>query len=386
MLQFPRPPFCEDPRCCYPLITIHSGSNHDGYWALLLYILPAIAASESYTISGYVVDGLTSQALPGVKVMLFNALGDSASGPFVNGPSASPTVTDTHEHFVFTALPANRYALQAATTRDIYTFREGEGWLQETPIYVGPHTREQSIIFHILPRTTLRGTVRDETGELQDKGAVVLYQHVRNGGRFEVVRAGQALVDDRGRYVFADLTPGYYVVCAEPASQPSASGESVVKYEPEVQPRANIRNCYPAASSAGPWFQLSPGANATRQLRLQPLGALTVRVIDQTGIVVEGAQAKISSFDDERTSHMAGYATISADGYRSLLTRGEYKVIVATAGSGNLLRARKQTFPPTYFPATTDLNRAALITVVPGKEVVATVQVTPTPAYEVRGK
>ena len=252
MLQFPRPPFCEDPRCCYPLITIHSGSNHDGYWALLLYILPAIAASESCTISGYVVDGLTSQALPGVKVMLFNALGDSASGPFVNGPSASPTVIDTHEHFVFTALPANRYALQAAITRDIYTFREGEGWLQETSIYVGPQTRKQSIIFHILPRTTLRGTVRDETGELQDKGAVFLYQYVRNGGRFELVSAGQALVDDRGRYVFADLTPS--------------------------------------------------------------------------------------------------------------------------------------DFPPTYFPATTDLNRAALITVVPGKEVVATVQVTLTPAYEVRGK
>ena len=94
-------------------------------WALLLYILPAIAASESYTISGYVVDGLTSQALPDVKVMLFNALGDSASGPFVNGRSVSPTVTDTHGHFVFTALPPTDTRSRPPPLRIFIPFAKG---------------------------------------------------------------------------------------------------------------------------------------------------------------------------------------------------------------------------------------------------------------------
>jgi hypothetical protein len=122
-------------------------------------------------------------------------------------------------------------------------------------------------------------------------------------------------------------------------------------------------------------------------LRLTPTGVLTVRVLDQSGSAVDRAQVAIVRRGEENQPYAINLSVAYApeDGLRRFLPRGSYRVVAISPGSGNLLRARSQTFLPTYYPGTTSISQAEWIDVVPGKEVEADVQVTLIQGHEIRG-
>jgi hypothetical protein len=123
--------------------------------------------------------------------------------------------------------------------------------------------------------------------------------------------------------------------------------------------------------------------------RLTPKGVLTVRAIDDSGLPVDGAQVAIVRRGEENLPYAINLsvASVDRDGTRRvLLARGSYRIVVVSPGTGNLLRARDQTFLPTYYPGTTIVGQSDWIDVVPGKEVEAVVPITPIPARQIRGR
>jgi hypothetical protein len=121
--------------------------------------------------------------------------------------------------------------------------------------------------------------------------------------------------------------------------------------------------------------------------RLSPVGGLTVRVVDQSGVAVSGAQIAFLPRGEENQPwavklHIANAAK---DGTRRVSSGGSYRVVALSPGTGNLPRAHGQTFLPTYYPGTTSASQAAWIDVPPGKEIDADLHVTMIPSHEIRG-
>lgn len=123
--------------------------------------------------------------------------------------------------------------------------------------------------------------------------------------------------------------------------------------------------------------------------RLPPMGGgLTVRVVDQSGVAVEGAQiAIVGQGQDEQDAIMLNTAYAAKDGTRRVSAgRGLYRILAVSPGTGNLLRARGQTFLPTYYPGTTSASQAAWINLPPDKETEVDLHVTLIPAHGIRGR
>jgi hypothetical protein len=135
----------------------------------------------------------------------------------------------------------------------------------------------------------------------------------------------------------------------------------------------------------------SPSADLSVPLifRLTPTGGLTVRVVDDTGSPVGGAQVAIVERGEENQPYTINVrpTPVSKDGsLRVPLVRGSYRIAAVAPGSGNLLRARGQTFLPTYYPGTTTVGSAGWVDVVPGKEVQVDVPIKPITARQIRGR
>lgn len=127
---------------------------------------------------------------------------------------------------------------------------------------------------------------------------------------------------------------------------------------------------------------------APLKFRLAPTGAVTVRVIDPSGAAIDGAQVSVVRKSESNLpgAMNLGIAYATPEGLRRLLPVGEYRVVAVSPGTGNLLRARGQTFVPTYYPGTTEASRAQWIEIVAGKEIQVAVPVIPIRAHAIRGR
>ena len=249
--------------------------------ALVLCAAPGLGLGQSYSLGGHVVDGLTNQPLAGIRLHLYEWAPHDGEPLGSHGPAADPITSDSEGHFVFTHLPGGEYVLQAELPREIYTYRESGDPLRRNTISVGPEYEGQEILFHILPRATIRGTVRDERSEVLSGVGVHLYRRGRHGGRIELIPAGSTPADDRGRYTVADLWPGDYVVCAEPP-QPwpayfAPTGTSEVEYRPGGQSNVYTESCYPDPQSQNPLLHLSSGAQQNLDLTIGSAPSVTLR-------------------------------------------------------------------------------------------------------------
>jgi hypothetical protein len=124
-------------------------------------------------------------------------------------------------------------------------------------------------------------------------------------------------------------------------------------------------------------------------ISLTPVGWLIARVVGENGSPVDGAQVAISRRPGGPPQYIPnlGLGSAGKDGTRrAALPRGAYGISALSPGTGTLLRARGQTFLPTYYPSTTSISGAQWIEIVPGKEVQAEVHVTLIPARQVRGR
>ena len=227
-----------------------------GCWRLAAQ---ARTGAGRFTLSGTVVDWASNQPLAGVELTLqtenWKDVGD-------------PAISDGQGRFVFGGLASGEYILSAEGSgfgRVHYGEAPDPGWVSS--IRVGG---DKSIVFRIVPRGAIEGTVRDEFGDPMVRASVSVVRPLWRNGRATMANVGQKYTDDRGRYRFGNLPPGNYLVCAEGGQNSPAPLQGPVDYATRVDNRVYGRTCNRA-------FQLSPGQHA--QVDLSPLAtaAATVR-------------------------------------------------------------------------------------------------------------
>jgi hypothetical protein len=238
-------------------------------------------AAQRFTLSGTVVDGAGNQPLAGVELTLqtgqWKSVGD-------------PAISDGQGRFAFGGLAAGEYVLSAEGS-GFGTVHYGEapdpGWVSS--IRVGGEGGDKSVVFRIVPRAAIEGTVRDEFADPMVRATVSVARPVWRNGRTIMVNVAQKSTDDRGRYRFGNLAPGSYVVCAGGGQDASAPVQGPVDYATRVANRFYARTCNRA-------FQLSPGQHAQADLNPISSTAATVRghvqnLPPQTGFSVNLAPA-----------------------------------------------------------------------------------------------
>lgn len=225
------------------------------------------AGGKSFTLRGTVVDGVSNRPLAGVEVNLqtekWDAVGDSVTA-------------DAQGQFLFGGLAAGEYIL-SATGSAFGTVHYGEapdpGWVNT--VHVGAGSEEKSIVFKVMPRASMEGVVRDEFGDPMMRANVLLLRPLWRDGTAALRNVSQKFTDDRGRYRFANLAPGNYIVCTGGSTAAPLPGP--VDFASHVDNRVYTRTCYPTLNgSSYRTTQLAPGQHA--QFDLAPVTGSAVAV------------------------------------------------------------------------------------------------------------
>ena len=235
------------------------------------------AGAGRFTLAGTVVDA-NNQPLPGIELSVHSANRDLPN---------DPVISDGQGRFAFGGLAAGEYTLWAEAS-GFGTVRYGE-----TPdpqsvssIRLGGEVGDKSVVFRLLPRGTIEGTIRDEVGDPMSRVNVSILRPVWRNGRTTTAYAGMKSTDDRGRYRFGNLAPGNYVVCAAGGGQnTTAPLPGPVDFATHVDNRIYGRTCNRA-------FPLSPGQHAQVDVSPIAMQAATVRghvrnLPPQTGFAVD---------------------------------------------------------------------------------------------------
>ena len=243
-------------------------------------VAPA-ASPAIYRIAGTVVDSLSSQPLPGVKVSIYGSENPEFSQRVVTGPDG---------RFVFNSVPVGKYTLLGSA----YGYRS-QGFHQHGDFFigiaVGPNLDSEQITFRLVADARIEGTVTDEDGEPVRNSNLQLYQRNYDTGRQLTRQVSNAVTDDRGHYLFSHLGPGTYFVAVsarpwyaqypntgEPAPDPNnAAAVSEDRLQFDV---AYPLTFYPSAedSSNATAIVLRPGDHATADLVVPAVPAVHLRV------------------------------------------------------------------------------------------------------------
>jgi hypothetical protein len=113
-------------------------------------------------------------------------------------------------------------------------------------------------------------------------------------------------------------------------------------------------------------------------LKLIPLGAITVAVVDDHGVPLCNAVIRIHSTSAQGYPDASDHPTGQDGKVRLPLSRGSYRIEARNPGSNALLRTKGLTYARVF--------HAEAIDVVPGKEKHIDLVVTPVPGREIRGR
>jgi beta-lactamase regulating signal transducer with metallopeptidase domain len=200
----------------------------------------------------------------------------------------------------------------------------------------------------VLPAATTAAEVPGsiEVFFVDDTGGPVADISVRYGGRAR----GNAITDESGKILIKDLPPGTYSL-TPPTGRVSLPDVSLRTWQ-------------------GPRVTVAPGQHI-RGLRVQLVraGAISGRITDERGNPVVGAEvrAELGGYDDlgERALRAAGPDGITDE-------NGAYRLASREPGSYYVsVLARGPTTPafPTFYPAATVPEDAAMVAVAPGADV-----------------
>jgi len=241
-----------------------------------------------------------------------------------------PAISDAQGRFAFTGLTGGEYTLSAEGSGfGTVSYGELPDPYRITSIRVGGENGDKSIVFPIVARGTIEGTIRDEFGDPMVRANVSMVRPVWRDGRTTMAQLGQKSTDDRGRYRFGNLAPGSYVVCVNAGQGTSAPVPGPVDYAARVDSRSYARTCNRA-------FQLSPGQRA--QVDLTPLTATTVTVRGHVQNVPPQTGFSVNLLPDDDSLGFGQNANAFVDA-----SQGTFTIRGVAPGR---YRLRAQSFPP----------------------------------------
>jgi len=212
---------------------------------------------KGYSLQGKVVDGVSGRPIRDVRLSLADLRWQ---------PAAEPTTPDSLGLFIFSGLAAGEYILSADGPEigPVFFDELPEPWLVQT-IHIKPEEPERLVVFRIVPRIAIGGTVRDEFGDPVERTSVTFLRPVWVEGWVVLETVQQTVTDDRGRYRVGRLPPGGYVICASVGRQ--GLGEAIapmagpVDFASRSAPRVYTQTCYPdPAASPSDFLEVRAGS------------------------------------------------------------------------------------------------------------------------------
>lgn len=234
------------------------------------------AATGGYRIAGVLVSKSDGHRLSRARVYLAN----------VKDPRHPMSViTGENGEFAFSALAAGKYSLEADKRGFIRSGYQQHDYFW-TAIVTGAGIDTEHLIFQLTAGGFISGQVLDENGEPVRRANVSLYRLSHEQGFNQVVRARDAITDDRGWYELGPQMPGtYYVsVRARPwyaLHPPKMTGPDGKEQPTQVAPALDV--AYPITycgdatdpDAASP-IQIRGGERVDADIHLAPVAALHV--------------------------------------------------------------------------------------------------------------
>src|SRR5579871_4279245 len=214
--------------------------------AMLAAALPGDAGEPRYCLRGRVIDAVNGRPLADVHVGLSTADWQS---------EIEPVVPDSEGRFLFTGLAAGEFVLTAHRP-DFQMIPDElpDPHLVQT-VSVGPEP-ENEVVFRVMPRGVISGTVRDESGDFVAGAEIAAYRPVWSDGRVALQLVAQDSTDDRGRYRMDRLRPAA-MSCA-PARRRNDSSPP----KPDRSILSHGMTCGSMRSPVFPTRQLLPGESS----------------------------------------------------------------------------------------------------------------------------
>lgn len=147
-----------------------------------------------YGLAGRVVNALTGESIPRVKVSL----------------AQRATLTAADGAFQFANVPAGQYA--AGAEKPGYFAANALPQSNHMPdiFTVGPQM--PPLILKLVPAAVITGSIRDQAGEPLAQIPVEIFRHTLQNGRFHWMQAGQAVSREDGDFRIPDLMPDTYLL------------------------------------------------------------------------------------------------------------------------------------------------------------------------------
>jgi hypothetical protein len=171
-----------------------------------------------YRVAGTVVDAATNAPLAGAEVQV---------SPVGKDQLIEVAIADGDGHFVFDNLFAGKYQLAAAHAGYLQQTYQQHG-TYNTAIVTGPNFDNSQIVFPLVRKCSISGTITDQDGEPVPNATVYLLHYSIESGLKTVRLRSEARTGNDGRYTAGGLSPGQYflAVTAQPwyVVQAAASG------------------------------------------------------------------------------------------------------------------------------------------------------------------
>ena len=298
-------------------------------WVILLLGIVSArlpAQSETYSISGVVVDHATHQPLPKIIVQITPVQQDGGidAGRFTN--------TDNEGRFAFAHLSPGKYTLSAGRQPShLELFQGDEGF--STAIAVGPGLDSEHVVFPLPALGAIAGTVLDEQGEGLRNANIYLYEQSVTAGRLAMQLRGQQQTKPSGSFRFSRLQPGTYFLAVH--AQPWYAGNNAASPEFDV---AYPLTYYPDATdlSAASPITVAEGATANVQMALHPVPSVHVRLTGMESKPGMGVQPIVFAMGPNGQKIMMNPNFVTADDHSELsgIPPGRYELSVMTFNNG----------------------------------------------------
>lgn len=240
------------------------------------------AAVQGFRIAGIVVNSLSGQPVPSVRV----AIARTTQGTEREINQAVTTGPDGR--FSFTGLSRGKYSLMAtAHGFSLQYFDHHDPYA--TAIAVGPDLDSSNLVFRLEPDAAIDGTVTDDNNEPIQYAMVRLFQRSTEEGMQKTEPMNQSQTDDQGHYHLGHLEPGTYYLAVSARPWYAQNAGAVRTLSPDSPLRSPDESAldvtYPLTFYSGAVdsaeatpVQLTPGERATADVSLHAVPSSHLRI------------------------------------------------------------------------------------------------------------